>query len=297
MDRPYQAATDTARSWGQHSAQPIMVILLAAATADPHPVMILPFALMLLAIALMPFINLPWWERHFPKVAVGLGAVTTGYYVFFLASGSRMLHVAHEYISFIALIGSLFVVAGGIHIDVKGEAKPWVNCVFLFLGAVLANIIGTTGASMLLIRPWIRMNRYRITAFQVVFFIFIVSNVGGCLTPIGDPPLFLGYLKGVPFWWVLKKCWLAWALAVTALIAVFYALDHRNFRRAPPSVREREMRRETWSIEGTHNAVYLALILAAVFIKKPVGLSESLMAAAALGSWFGTSQRIRAANA
>jgi Na+/H+ antiporter NhaD/arsenite permease-like protein len=270
--------------------------LLAAATADPHPAMILPFALMLLAIALMPFINQHWWERHFPKVAVGLGVITTVYYVFFLGNTGRMLHVAHEYVSFIALIGSLFVVAGGIHIDVKGEAKPWVNCLFLFIGAVLANVIGTTGASMLLIRPWIRMNKYRITAFHIVFFIFIVSNVGGCLTPIGDPPLFLGYLKGVPFWWVLQKCWIAWAIVVAGLISIFYAFDRRNFLRAPQTVRELETRRETWRIEGWGNVGFLALILAAVFIKKPAGLSETLMGAAAVGSWFTTPKRIHEAN-
>jgi len=133
--------------------------MLAAATAEPHPAMILPFALMLLAIALMPFIHLHWWERHFPKVAMGLGAVTTVYYVFVLGNAGRLLHVAHEYVSFMALIGSLFVVAGGIHIDVKGEAKPGINCLFLFIGALLANVIGTTGASMLLIRPWLSFFR------------------------------------------------------------------------------------------------------------------------------------------
>lgn len=272
-------------------------ILFAAATVDPHPAMILPFALMLLAIALMPFINLHWWERHFPKVAVGLGAVTTIYYVFFLGNAGRMLHVGREYVSFIALIGSLFVVAGGIHIKVKGEAKPAVNCLFLFLGAVLANLIGTTGASMLLIRPWMRMNQYRITAFHIVFFIFIVSNAGGCLTPIGDPPLFLGYIKGVPFWWVLEKCWVAWAIAVGGLIAIFYVLDRRNFLRAPREVREAETRHETWKIEGWRNVGFLGLILAAVFIKQPAGLSEALMVAAAVGSWFATPRHIHAANA
>ncbi|MCI0747159.1 MAG: sodium:proton antiporter [Verrucomicrobia subdivision 3 bacterium] len=270
--------------------------LFAAGTAEPHPAMILPFALMLLAIALMPFINLHWWERHFPKVAVGLGAVTTVYYVFFLSNPGRMLHVAHEYVSFIALIGSLFVVAGGIHIDVKGEAKPWVNCVFLFIGAVLANFIGTTGASMLLIRPWIRMNKYRITAFHTVFFIFIVSNVGGCLTPIGDPPLFLGYLKGVPFWWVLEKCWVAWAIAVVGLIAIFYALDRRNFLRAPREVRDLETRKEIWRVEGWRNVIFIVVILAAVFVKQPIGLSEALMLAAAVGSWFATPKRVHEAN-
>jgi len=264
---------------------------------EPHPAMMLPFALMLLAIALLPFINRHWWERHFPKVAAGLGALTTVYYVFVLGNAGRMLHVGHEYLSFIALIGSLFVVAGGIHIDVKGEAKPWVNCLFLFISAVLANVIGTTGASILLIRPWIRMNKYRITAFHIVFFIFIVSNVGGCLTPIGDPPLFLGYLKGVPFWWVLEKCWAAWAIAVAGLIAIFYALDRRNFLRAPPEMREVETRREIWKIEGWRNVGFLGLILAAVFIKQPVGLREALMASAAVGSWFATPKRIHEANA
>ncbi len=271
--------------------------LFAAAIADPHPAMILPFALMLLAIALMPFINLHWWERHFPKVAVGLGAVTTIYYVVFLGNAGRMLHVAHEYVSFIALIGSLFIVAGGIHIDVKGEAKPWVNCLFLFVGAVLANVIGTTGASMLLIRPWMRMNKNRITAFHIVLFIFIVSNVGGCLTPIGDPPLFLGYIKGVPFWWVLQKCWLAWVIAVAGFIAVFFALDRRNFLRAQPAARDVETRRESWRVEGWRNVGFLALILAAVFVKHPTGLSETLMLTAAAGSWFATPKRIHEANA
>ena len=265
--------------------------------AEPHPAMMLPFALMLLAMALMPFIHLHWWERNFPKVATGLGAITTLYYVFVLDNAGRMLHVGHEYVSFIALIGSLFVVAGGIHIKVKGEAKPWLNCLFLLIGAILANVIGTTGASMVLIRPWMRMNKERITAFHIVFFIFLVSNVGGCLTPIGDPPLFLGYLKGVPFWWVLQKCWVAWAIAVGGLIGIFYALDRRSFLRAPQPVRDFETRQETWKIEGWCNVGFLALILTAVFIKQPIGMSEALMMVAAVGSWFATPKHIHEANA
>lgn len=272
-------------------------VMFATTTVEPHPVMIVPFALMLLCIALMPFIHGHWWERHYPKVAVGLGALTTAYYVFALGNIGRMLHVAHEYVSFIALVGSLFVVAGGIHIDVKGESRPWVNCLFLFIGGVLANIIGTTGASMLLIRPWIRMNKYRITAFHIVFFIFIVSNVGGCLTPIGDPPLFLGYLKGVPFWWVLQKCWIAWAIVVAGLISIFYVLDRRNFARAPREVWQEEVSKEIWRIQGWRNTAFLAVILAAVFVKESIGLSEALMLAAAVGSWFATPKRVHEANA
>ncbi len=258
--------------------------------------MILPFALLLAAIAMGPFLNQHWWEQHYPKVAVGLGLITTLYYVFALNAPGRMLHVAHEYVSFIALIGSLFVVSGGIHIRVKGEATPEINCVFLLVGAVLANVVGTTGASMLLIRPWIRMNKYRITAFHIVFFIFIVSNVGGCLTPIGDPPLFLGYLRGVPFWWTLAQCWPAWLVAVLGLIGIFYAFDSRNFLRAPKPVRDKETAHETWRVEGLHNVGFLGLILAAVFLRNPPGLSESLMVAAAAGSYFTTPRPVHAAN-
>ncbi len=258
--------------------------------------MMVPFGLMLLAIALMPFIHRHWWERHYPKVAASLGAVTGCYYVFILGNAGRMLHTANEYVSFVALIGSLFVVSGGIHIRVKGEAKPWVNCLFLFLGAVLANLVGTTGASMLLIRPWIRMNQYRITAFHVVFFIFIVSNAGGCLTPIGDPPLFLGYLKGVPFWWVVKKCWVAWAIMLLGLIGVFYSFDRQNFLRAPKEVREMETRAEIWKFEGLRNLPFLGVILGAVFIEHPAGLSPALMAAAALGSYVATPKPLHEAN-
>src|SRR5438445_8562091 len=140
---------------------------------QPTPWMIVPFGLLLMAVALAPLFFAEYWHKHYPKVAFTLAAITLGYYLLFLKAPGPVLHVAHEYVSFITLIGSLFVVAGGIHISVKGEATPVINCLFLFVGAVLANVIGTTGASMLLIRPWIRMNRYRITTFHFVFFILI----------------------------------------------------------------------------------------------------------------------------
>jgi len=271
-------------------------LLGAASTPDPHPAFILPFALLLLSIALMPFLHRHWWEHHYQKVAVGLGAVTALYYLLALQRSDRLLHVAHEYVSFITLVGSLYVVAGSIHIKVKGEAKPWVNCLFLFVGAVLANFIGTTGASMLLVRPWIRMNRYRITAFHIVFFIFIVSNVGGCLTPVGDPPLFLGYLRGVRFWWVLERCWEAWAVMVLGLLGIFWCLDRRNYLRASKEVRERETAHETWQFDGLRNLGFLGFILLAVFLREPAGLSEGLMVAAGFGAYFTTPRRIHKAN-
>ena len=264
---------------------------------EPNPWMILPFGLLLGAIALAPLFFPDWWARHYPKVAYSLGAVTLIYYVFSLHAYQRTLHVGHEYISFIALIGSLFVVSGGIHIKVKGEATPCVNTLYLFLGALLANLLGTTGASMLLIRPWIQMNRCRITGYHIVFFIFIVSNVGGCLTPVGDPPLFLGYLKGIPFWWVAEHCWPMWAVGVGFLLALFYFFDAANYRQAPREIRTRLAEApEQWRFDGLWNLAFLAVILGAVFLNHPPFAREALMVGAAVGSWLTTRKEVHEAN-
>ena len=265
--------------------------------AEPNPWMILPFGLLLGTIALAPLVAPKWWARHYPKVAYTLGAITLAYYLLGLHQWQRVLHGGLEYVSFITLIGSLYVVSGGIHIGVSGEATPRLNTLFLFVGALLANFLGTTGASMLLIRPWIRMNKYRVTAHHIVFFIFIVSNIGGCLTPVGDPPLFLGYLKGIPFWWVAEHCWPMWAVGVGFLLALFYILDAVNYHRAPKAIREQETEpRKAWRFEGLWNIAFLLLILGAVFVNQPLFLREALMAAAALGSWFTTKKEVHAAN-
>jgi len=268
----------------------------AALAPEPHPVMVLPFVLLLLCIAVLPFLGRGWWERHYPKVALGLGTVTVIYYLALIKAPGRVMQVGHEYVSFMALIGSLYVVSGCIHIRVKGEAKPWINCTFLVLGSVLANIIGTTGASMLLIRPWLRMNKYRITSFHIIFFIFLISNVGGSLTPVGDPPLFLGYLHGVPFWWVIRHCWAGWAFAVAGLVGIFWVLDRRNFERASREVRDRATAHETWTFEGLPNLAALGLILTAVFLREPPGLSEGLMLLAAVAAYCTTPRRIHESN-
>lgn len=265
---------------------------------EPNTWMILPFGLLLAAIALCPLTFPEWWMKHYAKVAVLLGAITVGYYLFVLPDAARKTlgHTGMHYVEFIALIGSLFVVSGGIHITVKGEATPAANVVFLLVGALLANLLGTTGASMLLIRPWIRMNKYRVTVHHVVFFIFIVSNVGGCLTPIGDPPLFLGYLRGVPFTWVFKHCWMMWVVGIGYLLAVFYVLDLRNYNRAPKSVRDVSKTPEKWRFEGLWNLVFLGIILGAVFIHKPLFLREGIMVAAAVASYFTTRKAVHEAN-
>src|SRR4051812_3973110 len=262
----------------------------------PNPWMILPFGALLATIALAPLFFGDWWSRHFDKVAYSLGAITLCYYLAGLHAYPRVLTAAHDYVSFIAIIGSLFVVSGGIHITVKGEATPAINVLFLLVGAIIANLLGTTGASMLLIRPWIRMNKYRITSHHIVFFIFIVSNIGGCLTPIGDPPLFLGFIHGIPFWWVAEHCLPMWATGVAIMLAIFYVVDRINFARAPREVREAETAHEQWRFDGLSNLFFLAVILSAVFIKEPIFLREALLIAAAAGSYFTTKKPVHESN-
>jgi Na+/H+ antiporter NhaD/arsenite permease-like protein len=276
-----------------------------AHAALPPMGMLAPFAILLLCIALMPLFAAHFWEHHYPKVAVVLGLVTAAYYALVQHDWHPLHHAAHEYVSFMALVGSLFVISGGINIRVKGEATPFVNTLYLLIGAVLANFIGTTGASMLLIRPWIQMNKFRITGFHIVFFIFIVSNVGGCLTPIGDPPLFLGFLRGVSFFWVLQHCWQAWVLALALLLGAFFILDKRNFARIPKQIRDAETAHEDWFFRGLLNIAWLGVVLAAVFLPKSVqettllgvfSIPALVMFAAAVASYFTTKPEVHEAN-
>jgi Na+/H+ antiporter NhaD/arsenite permease-like protein len=271
--------------------------LLASAehtVPDPNVFFITPFALLLLSIALVPFINGDWWGKHYAKVSVGLGLVVVAYYVFGLNSFHRVVDTMIDYASFLSLIGSLFVVAGGIHITVKGESKPWTNVLFLGIGAVVANLVGTTGASMLLVRPWIRMNKFRYTALHTIFFIFVVSNCGGCLTPIGDPPLFLGYLKHVPFFWVMKELWLPWIFVIALLLTVFFIYDTIDYARVPKDIAEKETSNENWRFDGLHNFLFLGLILWAVFLPAPY--RELTMIAAGALSYFFTSKQTHESN-
>lgn len=280
------------------NAEMPLLLASAASSVEVSPWMILPFGVLLLLIALGPLVFPKWWHHSYPAVSVALGTLVVCYYAFGIGAAGRYLHVAHEYVSFIALIGSLFVVAGGIHITVKGESRPHTNVLFLATGAIIANIIGTTGASMLLIRPWIRTNKYRITAFHIVFFIFIVSNAAGCLTPIGDPPLFLGYLKGVPFWWMLEHAWVAWLVCVGMLLAIFYVFDLNNFRKPPAAVSEAMTHEERWRFEGLRNVFFIAVILGAVLSNRslPPLVPEIIMFAAAAASYFLTPRQIHKAN-
>jgi Na+/H+ antiporter NhaD/arsenite permease-like protein len=272
------------------------------ATAGIPPWLLGPFGLLLLLIATMP-LAAPglkhWWEKSYPLVAVGLAGIVVTYYLAVVPAGGLLLvHTLGEYVSFICLIGSLFVVAGGIHIKVKGEATPTANVVFLLIGAIAANVIGTTGASMVFIRPWIRMNKIRISPYHVVFFIFIVSNVGGALTPIGDPPLFLGYLRGVPFFWLIDHVIVQWIVTVAAILAVFYVFDVRSFKHMPRRLQaDISSHAETWRFDGMVNVLFLLVIIGAVFVPDRYFLRETVMVAAAVASWFLTPKVAHEENA
>ncbi|MBI4912450.1 MAG: sodium:proton antiporter [Acidobacteria bacterium] len=194
-----------------------------------------PFASLLACIAVLPLVPrlAPWWERLGSKALLSLAAAGAGTLSFVLAGGDpgATIRTLLEYLAFIALLGSLYQVSGGIHITGAFSGLPWLNTAFLALGGILANVMGTTGASMVLLRPLLHANRRRgHRVHVVVFFLFVVSNSGGLLTPLGDPPLFLGFLRGVPFTWTLKLL-PQWALVQGLVLTVFHFLDEILFHR------------------------------------------------------------------
>lgn len=225
---------------------------------------IIPFVLLLGMIATGPLFYEHFWHKNYPKIAIILAVLVVSYYIFSLGNTHGPIHAAFEYVQFIALLTGLYIASGGIMIEVSKKATPLTNSVLLLIGAVIANVIGTTGASMLLIRPFIRLNRDRIKAYHIIFFIFIVSNIGGSLTPIGDPPLFLGFLKGVPFFWTLTHNFSAWFLGVLLLAALFYWIDRRN-RDVDELVEPVEIKNKI-SLNGGMNFIWLAVIVGAVFL-------------------------------
>ncbi len=237
-----------------------------AVHALPSPYMVIPFVVILLMIATGPLFYHRFWERHYPKISILLGLIPVIYYIAVLKNTHILMHTLAEYISFIALLGSLFVASGGILININHRSTPLVNVILLLFGAVLSNIIGTTGASMVLIRPYIKLNRHRIHPYHVIFFIFLISNIGGALTPIGDPPLFLGFLKGIDFFWFLEHNWFIWLPTVLLVLAVFYAFDVRNMPKDEP-LREYD---STIEFKGGKNIVYLVVILISVFLDPAV---------------------------
>lgn len=245
-----------------------------------------PFVGLLVSIAILPLVAPHWWEDHKNKAKLGVLFALPVCLVIVQHAPGELWHTIKEYLAFIALLGSLFIVAGGLVLEGDLRATPAVNTAFLAFGSVLANFIGTTGASMVLIRPVLRTNRERrYTAHVPIFFIFIVSNIGGCLTPLGDPPLFLGFLEGVPFFWTLSL-WPQWLVMIGLILAVFYAFDSYWWRKEPASAVQADRTHiEPLRLRGRRNLLCLAGIVWAVFLPEPWReLVMVLMAVA--GFWF-----------
>jgi Na+/H+ antiporter NhaD/arsenite permease-like protein len=261
----------------------------------PPAYAVLPFVAMLLAIAILPLATPHWWEpnRHKAWVSAVLGLPVL---VAYLGRPAILLHTAEDYVSFIILLASLYVISGGVLIRGDLEATPMTNTAFLAVGTALASIIGTTGASMLLIRALLQTNRERTRVrHTVVFFIFLVSNIGGMLTPLGDPPLFLGYLQGVPFFWTLRL-WAPWLFMVGALLAVYFVWDTWAYTREPIAALRRD-RTEVRPLRmlGGLNALWLLGVLIAVAVLPTPAREAALIALAGL-SWWRTPGEIRRAN-
>jgi len=279
----------------------------------------IPFVGLLASLALMPLVAPKFWHHHFRGI---LGGWTLAFLVAFgtMRGGGACLSMLsyallHHYIPFMAIITVLFTVGGGIYITMRGKASPLMNAGLLGVGALLANVVGTTGASMLLIRPLIALNRYRRYATHVViFFIFLVSNIGGILTPLGDPPLFIGFLNGVDFFWTTTRLIGPFLFVGGIVLVVFWAVDHYFFYHDPsipdPDHAHGEAKIQ---IKGRRNffilATAIAIVLAESFVgTKPhahfLGLSIDLVALArdvalfamAYASWKLTPPKIHEAN-
>jgi Na+/H+ antiporter NhaD/arsenite permease-like protein len=277
---------------------------------------VVPFAGILLSIALFPLLAPRFWHHHYPKVALFWGLVLVIPFVL-VYGGEALYEIAHvavvDYIPFIILLGALFTIGGGIYIRGSLRGTPLVNAGILAAGTVIASLVGTTGAAMLLVRPLLRANadrRHR--AHTVVFFIFLVANIGGSLTPLGDPPLFLGFLHGVPFFWTLRLGSEFLIVAILVLLA-YLAVDSFFWRREDEVVRRRpEVEREPLRVQGAHNFLFLLGVLVAVIVSgvwhpgevEVLGVHQGIQNLARdaflllmlAWSWRSTSREIRKAN-
>ncbi len=243
--------------------------------ADLSLWLLLPFAGMLLAIALLPLTVEEWFEHNRNKAAVAavLGVPVIVYLIAqYGATGwDEVLRTAEEYLSFIMLLAALYTISGGIYLTGNLLGTPLSNLAFLGVGAVLANFVGTTGAAMLLVRPLLRANSERKhTRHILVFFIFVVCNVGGLLTPLGDPPLFLGFLGGVPFFWTLRLL-PQWGLALVLILAVFMMIEYRLYGRETSAALRMDVQDYVpMRIAGAVNILFLLGVIAAVLASAPL---------------------------
>ncbi len=240
----------------------------------PIPVyMIIPFILMLLAIAILPLTSPHFWESNRNKLIVSLVlAIPTAAWLLISNLSEALIHsIFFDYVPFIILLGALFIITGGIYLEGDLEAKPIVNLVFLLIGSILASFMGTTGAAMLLIRPLLKINRRRKHKTHIIlFFIPIIANCGGLLTPLGDPPLFILYLRGVPFFWfftLVKE----WFICNFFLLITFYFIEKYYYKNEKKEdlLKDHEEYKPL-RIRGALNLVFLLGVVLAVAFFNPL---------------------------
>ena len=259
----------------------------------------LPFAGLLACIAVLPLLKKTKhaWEHPQVKLAVALFfGLPIALFTWFMGHHHEVTHSVIEYAQFITLLGALFVVSGGINVDGDIQATPARNTVFLVIGAVLASFIGTTGAAMLLIRPLCKtISERKYKVHTIVFAIFIVANCGGLLTPLGDPPLFLGMLRGVPFVWTFGL-FPEWLMVNGLLLLSYYAIDREYYAKEPvENIRWDQQNVTPITIQGKHNFGFLAaIVLSVAFVPTPY--REAIMLTAATFSYFSTGKEIRKEN-
>ncbi len=250
--------------------------------ADLSAVWVIPFACMLLSIAIMPLAMPHFWHHNFGKISVfwGLAFLVPCAIVYgFSITLYEFLHtILLEYVSFLILLFALFTVAGGVRLTGSLVGRPIVNTAILAVGTILASWMGTTGAAMLLIRPLLRANEHRKhKVHSVVFFIFLVANIGGSLTPLGDPPLFLGFLKGVSFFWTTSALFLQMLVLSIALLAIYFVVDtmiyNKEGRPEPPASAQTG---EKLGLDGKVNLILLVGVIGAVLMSGLVKLGEAV---------------------
>ncbi len=241
-------------------------------THEVHLLSLLPFVLMLGSIAALPLFMNHFWEKNKNKLIIAI-ALSIPVIIYLLANGltERLIEtIVFDYVPFLILLGALFTITGGIYLTGDIEAKPTINTLFLGIGAVLASIMGTTGAAMLLIRPVIQTNRQRtFKVHTILFFIGIVANCGGLLTPLGDPPLFMMYLRGADFTWFLKL-FPEWLITNLILLIVYFIVDSFYYKKEPASAIQRDIKNvRPIKIEGKLNFIWLiGVVLAVAFLNE-----------------------------
>lgn len=243
----------------------------------------IPFVGILLSIAIFPLLAHEFWEKHLGKISIFWALCFLIPYAaqYGLAdTGHHLAHTAlHEYIPFIILLFTLYVITGGIHLTGRFAGTPLFNVGYLAIASVFASLIGTTGAAMLFVRPLIRANSWRHhRTHTMVFFIIMVANIGGSLTPIGDPPLLLGFLKGVGFMWTVIHMAAPFLVAIGMLLVIFYALDRHFFKADKDNTNVHAEDEPRLRIDGKKNITYLLGVILAVFIsgQVPGGIAVSL---------------------